>query len=109
MFKMSDGEKKHCAQRSLTSRQQLYCYSQLSADCFGFSVHMVESPKNKTVGSHFQQTASHKLTVRYLLSVKWRKSEVNKWLVRSVTRFANQKRDGWFLRSRWTSIQQVNV
>lgn len=102
MLTTSDGKKTrvnqqdnlHSAQCSMNivmAQRQLCSNLQVSHHCFGLARHMVESPKNKTVGSHFQQTASNKLTVRYLPSMKWWRFEVNKQLVKRVEHLTSQK------------------
>lgn len=74
------------------AQKQLRSDLQVSHHCFGLELHMVESTKNKTMRSHFQQVVSHRLTVRYLPSMKWRRFEVNIQLVKRVEHLASQKR-----------------
>lgn len=71
------------------------------ADCFGRYVWISKKNQQKrssTVGSYLQQTAPHERSACEPLSVKWRKSEVNKWEVRGGDCLASQRRD-WQLLS----------
>lgn len=60
MYSISNRKKSrghvHCSMNLITAQSQPYGYLQLLAHCFGLSVHMVESLRNKAMSSNFQQT-----------------------------------------------------
>lgn len=78
---------------AVTLRRQLH--TAISALCFGlFSPYGWISQKTRPWAAARGQTSSHKLTVHYLLSVRRRRSEVNKWLVSRGEHFLESNRDG---------------